>query len=114
MITNVYKFRKNENRKYRWVFNQEAMMVKQFLVFAKSNPNEILELEKNRIESILNEYADSLKGINVDTTIVNKVKSVITFFEANDIQIENDLVFDAIELDYDEELEQYPPNSDIP
>ena len=98
MKTNCYEFRKNTNERYRWIYNQEAMMVHQFLVFAKSSPNEILELEIKEIESILNEYVDSLKGINVTSTITHKVEAVSIFFLANNIKIDNDLLYD-----YDEE-----------
>ena len=91
-----------------WNFQNNAYSkkIKQFLEYTKSNPNEILELEVDEIESILKEYADSLKGINADNTIINKVHAVILFFSANGMEIENDLLFDYSEEDYGEDFEE--------
>ncbi|MBC8501889.1 MAG: hypothetical protein H8D35_02030 [Nitrosopumilus sp.] len=55
---------------------------------------------------MINTHADSLKGINVDKTIANKVESVIIFFSTNDIKIQNDLVFDHLEECYEDDFEQ--------
>ena len=94
---NVWNFRKG---------NDQTNKVNQFLRYAKSNPNEILELEVDEIESILKEYADSLKGINADNTIINKVHAVILFFSANGMEIENDLVFDYSKEDFGDDFEE--------
>lgn len=47
---------------------------------------------------MFNEYADSLKGINADSTIVNKVHAIIMFFEVNGLEIENDLAFEFVKF----------------
>ncbi len=113
-MINQFKFRKNENTKYRWKYNYMARFVFQFLKYTEYSADEIVNLKVNDIQTLLDSYADSLKGINAESTILNKVCAVIYFFSVNHIKIESDLVFDVIELDYDEELEQYPPNSDTP
>jgi len=94
MITNQFVFRKNENKKYRWKYNYMARFVFQFLKYTQYSADEIINLKVNDIQTLLDSYADSLKGINAESTIVSKVCAVINFFSVNNLKVESDLVFD--------------------
>ncbi len=100
MVTNRFEFRKNENTKYRWKYNYMARFIFQFLRYAELSADEIINLQVIEIQSLLDSYADSLKGINAESTIINKVRAVIYFFEENNIKIESDLMIDYNEEDY--------------
>ena len=94
---NLFEFRLNEKPKYRWKYNYMAMFVFQFLKFTGFSADEIVNLKVKDLQALLDSYADSLIGINVESTILNKVVAVIYFFETNNIKLESDLVFDYSE-----------------
>lgn len=91
---NLFEFRLNENPKYRWKYNYMAMFVFQFLKFTGFSADEIVNFKVKDLQALLDSYADSLIGINVESTILNKVVAVIYFFETNHIKLESDLVYE--------------------